>query len=193
MDVAEDAERAAASLADWLARLTFAGLTTDEVTERIIESVAAWADGQGWRVYRRAPSVMPLPPPMSRQRSVLDVACARPAGPPVVVEVDHTNRRRTVDKLVAEAAAGRIPIWVRWGTGRFVAPPAPVQMVTCEVSRYAGAQGQGRLHARVPAVDRPPPMHSVEGAGGAAAIALPIPSVDCPGALSARPRSGGGA
>src|SRR5262245_42588782 len=104
-----------ASLAAWLARLTFDNRTTDQVTALVIDAVVEWAGDQGWRVYRRAPSVVPLPPPYSRQHSVLDVACARPAGPPVVVEVDHSNRRRTVDKLLAEAEAGRIPIWVRWG------------------------------------------------------------------------------
>lgn len=177
MDVAEDGERVAASLARWLERLTFVDLTTDEVTARIIESVVAWASGEGWRVYRRAPSVMPLPPPLSRQYSVLDVACARPVGPPVAVEVDHTDRRRTMDKLVAEAGAGRIPIWVRWGTGRFVAPPRPIHMVTCEVTRRNGSAG-GRLHARMQVNDRPPPEHSVEGTGIAAAVALPIPFMD---------------
>jgi hypothetical protein len=174
MDVAEDAERVTASLAAWLDRLTFQSLTTDEVTARIIESVVEWGSEAGWRVYRRAPSVLPLPPPLSRQHSVLDVACARPDGPPLAVEVDHTDRRRTVDKLVAEAGAGRIPIWVRWGTGRFVAPPPPVQMVTCQVTRHS-QPGLGRLHSRSQAADRPPPEHSDDGPGIAAVLALPIP------------------
>lgn len=178
MDVAEDGERVAASLDRWLERLTFVDLTTDEVTARIIEAVLAWAGGEGWRVYRRAPSVMPLPPPLSSQYSVLDVACARPNGPPVVIEIDHTDRRRTMDKLVAEAAAGRIAVWVRWGPGRFVAPPPPIHMVTCVVTRHNGPAGQGRLHARMPVHDRPPPVHSVEGAGTAATVALPIPFTD---------------
>src|SRR4051794_41579408 len=125
----------AASLAARLAGVTFAGLTTDQVTARIIDEVAAWGSAHGWRVYRRAPSVVTLPPPMERQHSVLDVACARPDGPPIVVEVDHTDRRRTVDKLLAEAEAGRIGIWVRWGTPPFKPPPMPVQMVTFEVTR----------------------------------------------------------
>nr|BFE71729.1 hypothetical protein GCM10020092_050300 [Actinoplanes digitatis] len=111
-------------LAAWLARLTFADLTQDEVTARIIDAVAAWGDAQGWRVYRRAPSVVTLPPPMDRQHSVLDVALARPGAPPVVVEVDHTDRRRTIDKLLAEAGAGRVAVWVRWG-GRGASPSRP--------------------------------------------------------------------
>ncbi len=157
----------AAELSAWLDRLTFADLTTEQVTARIIDEVAAWAGGRGWRVYRRAPSVVRLPPPLDQQHSVLDVACARPDGPPLAIEVDHTDRRRTVDKLLAEAEAGRVPIWVRWGTGPFREPPPPVRMVTCEVTR------RGRLNTRMP--DRPPPPH---GTGVVDAVVQPIPMED---------------
>lgn len=178
MRVADDSERIAASLAGWLDGLTFPDATTDQVTALIIDSVVDWARAAGWRVYRRAASVVPLPPPMSGRHSVLDVACARPAGPPVVVEVDHTDRRRTVEKLLAEAAAGRIPIWVRWGPGRFVAPPPPVRLVTCLVARRPGPAGQGRRYSRLPATDRPPPAHSATVIGSADAVALPITVAD---------------
>src|SRR3954454_12435824 len=118
----------AAALDEWLAGLTFADLSADAVTVRLIDEIAGWGAAHGWRVYRRAPSVMTLPPPLDRQHSVLDVACARPDGPPLAIEVDHSDRRRTVDKLLAEADAGRVPIWVRWGTGGFREPPPPVRM-----------------------------------------------------------------
>jgi hypothetical protein len=178
MDVAAEGERVAASLAERLAGLTFVDLPADEVTAQVIDAVAGWAAGQGWRVYRRAPSVVPLPPPLERQHSVLDVACARPDGPPVVVEVDHTDRRRTVEKLIAESEAGRIAVWVRWGTGRFVAPPPPVRMVTFEVTARRGTAAQGRRYTRLPAVDLPPPAHSAGGPGTGDAVTLPLPPVD---------------
>ncbi|MET8149366.1 hypothetical protein ACIBSW_34430 [Actinoplanes sp. NPDC049668] len=159
-------------LAAWLARLTFADLTQDEVTARIIDAVAAWGDAQGWRVYRRAPSVVTLPPPMDRQHSVLDVALARPGAPPVVVEVDHTDRRRTIDKLLAEAGAGRVAVWVRWGPGRLAEPPAPIRMVALPVTRH-----QGR-YARRTEPDRPAPEHSPQAAAAGEAIELPLPGQD---------------
>jgi hypothetical protein len=124
----------------------------------------AWGAAQGWRVYRRAPSVVTLPPPLERQHSVLDVACARPDGPPLAIEIDHTDRRRTVDKLLAEADAGRAAIWVRWGTGPFREPPPPVRMVSCTVTRRA------KLFTRMPG--RPAPAH---GVSIAAAQEMPIP------------------
>ncbi|MDP9817436.1 hypothetical protein [Spirilliplanes yamanashiensis] len=157
MEPADDGPAVAASLAERLAGLTFTDLTTDEATAAIIDAVAGWGAARGWRVYRRAPSVVPLPPPLQRQHSVLDVAFARPGGRPVAVEVDHTHRARTVDKLLAEAGAGRVAIWVRWGPGRFTAPPEPVRMVTLEVARRAGR------HTLAP--DRPPPAHSGGAAG----------------------------
>ena len=155
----------AASLAEWLDRVTFTELTTDQVTARLIDEIAAWGSGHGWRVYRRAPSVVTLPPPMERQHSVLDVACARPDGPPLAIEVDHTDRRRTAEKLRAEADAGRIAIWVRWGRPPFAEPPPPVRMVTCEVTRRA------KLHSRTH--DRPAPAHSA-GIGQAQELTIPL-------------------
>ena len=151
MDTADDGTRTAQSLAAWLERLHFAELPADRATARIIDAIAGWGESQSWRVYRRAPSVFPLPPPL-KGNSVLDVACARPSAPPVVVEVDRLDRPRTVDKLLAEAAAGRVAIWVRWGAGPFTAPPLPVHLVTRPAVRR-----QGSWHTEA---DRPPPPHS---------------------------------
>jgi hypothetical protein len=157
----------AADLAARLDGLVFADLTTDQVAARIIDEVVAWGRGHGWRVYRRAKSVVPLPPPLEQQHSVLDVGVARADGPPLAIEVDHTDRRRTVEKLLAEAEAGRLTIWVRWGTGPFAVPPLPVRMVTLQVTR------RGHTYSRRP--DRPPPPH---GSAVIGAAAEPIPLDD---------------
>jgi hypothetical protein len=162
MDTADDGTGTARSLASRLGGLTFADLTTDQVTARLLEEVTGWAESQGWRVYRRAPSVFPLPPPL-RGNSVVDVACARPEGQPIVVEIDRLERRRTVDKLLAEAAAGRLTILVRWGSGPFEPPPLPVHLVTKQAVRQ-----RGHWHT---VTDRPAPRHS--GAVAAAPEELP--------------------
>ncbi|BCB77673.1 hypothetical protein Pflav_040830 [Phytohabitans flavus] len=151
-----DGERVAASLEGWLAGVTFADLGADEVTDLLVDAVVAWAEGQGWRAYRRAPSVMPLPPPYEHRHSWIDLGCARPEGPPIAVEVDRTDRQRTVDKLLAEAEAGRVAIWLRWGTGPFAAPQPPVHMVTCQVTARRGA---GR-YTKQPVRERPAPEHT---------------------------------
>ena len=163
METADDGTRTARSLTDWLSAVQFTGLGNDQATVRILDAIVAWGEQQGWRVYRRAPSVFPLPPPL-RGSSVLDVACARPDGPPVAIEVDRLDRPRTVDKLLAEAAAGRVAIWVRWGAGPFRSPPLPVHMVTREAART-----KGHWHT---VADLPAPRHSsaVETAGEAAEL-----------------------
>jgi len=148
----DDAADCAASLAQRLATLTFTGRSTDEVTRLLADTVVAWGEAQGWKVYRRAASVTRLPPPYDHQHSFVDVACARTGGKPLVIEIDHTDRRRTIDKLLAEAVAGRIPIWVRWGSRAFAAPPPPIQMVTVPVTTQRG------LHTRL--TDLPVPEHS---------------------------------
>ncbi|WP_433204962.1 hypothetical protein ACQP00_36900 [Dactylosporangium sp. CS-047395] len=150
MDVAE-------ALRAHLDRLVFADRGTDEVTELLIAATVDWAVGEGWRAYRRAKSVVPLPPPYEQQFSVVDVGIARPSAPPLVVEVDHADRRRTLDKLAAEAAAGREALWVRWGTGRFAVPERPVRLVAFQVISRRGPSGS-RVHSHT--AERAAPEHS---------------------------------
>jgi hypothetical protein len=164
-----DGERVAAALGEWLASLTFADRDADEVTALLVDSVVAWAQSQGWRAYRRAPSVMPLPPPFAHRHSWVDVGCARPAGPPIAVEVDRTDRQRTVDKLLAEAEAGRVAIWLRWGSGPFAAPPAPVHLVTCPVT---ARRGTGTRYSRQPARELAAPEHTAAAAAAGEQVDL---------------------
>jgi hypothetical protein len=151
VDTADDGTQTSRSLESRLDALSFADLTADQVTARLVDEVVRWGEEQGWRVYRRAPSVFPLPAPL-RGNSVVDVACARPGAQPIVIEVDRLERQRTVDKLLAEAAAGRLAILLRWGSGPFSPPPLPVHLVVREAVRQ-----RGHWHT---VADRPAPRHS---------------------------------
>ncbi|WP_067500352.1 hypothetical protein [Actinoplanes sp. TFC3] len=155
-----------------LAALTFSDLTQAQVTTLVIDTVAAWGEGHGWRVYRRAPSVLRLPPPMDQQHSVLDVALARPDGPPIVVEVDHTHRQRTIDKLLAEAEEGRLPFWVRWGPGKIIEPPPPIILLSLAVTRSQGRYSRSLLAA---------PEHSATAALTGEITELPLAAAPEPG------------
>lgn len=154
----DDGARLGASLGAWLAEVSFTDRDADQVTELLVAAVLAWGTDQGWRVYRRARSVLPLPPPYADRHSWVDVACARRDAAPVVVEVDRSDRRRTVDKLLAEAAAGRVALWVRWGRAPFAPPPPPVHLVGCPVDARRDASGGRVFSAR--SAPRPAPSHS---------------------------------
>ncbi|GAB1640906.1 hypothetical protein [Krasilnikovia sp. MM14-A1259] len=169
MDVTADGARLAADLEARLADLSFTDADQHQVTAQIIDAAVAWAQEQGWRAYRRAASVVSLPAPMQHRQSVLDVACARPAAPPIAIEVDHSDRQRTVDKLLAEAQAGRVAIWIRWGPGRFAAPPAPVHLVTVAVTRRPGSR-----FSRSHAAELPPPRHSLDAPVAGDVQTLPL-------------------
>jgi hypothetical protein len=172
-----DGDELAAALGAHLDALAFADRTTDEVTALLIDAVVAWGLARGWRVYRRAASVVPLPPPYERQHSVVDVGCARADGPPVVVEVDHGDRRRTAEKLRAEAAAGRVAVWVRWGGGRFAPVEPPVHAVVCRVTSRTALGSGVRVHSRAVDSDRPAPEHT-SASGGYTPEALPATDPD---------------
>ncbi|GAA1657740.1 hypothetical protein ACFQY4_28010 [Catellatospora bangladeshensis] len=154
----EDAERVAASLTAWLGTVTFEDRDADQVTDLLVQSALAWGAAQGWRVYRRARSVAQLPPPYADRHSWVDVGIARQGLPPIVVEVDQSDRKRTLEKLQAEAAQGRVALWLRWGTGPFHHPPAPVCLVAYQVT--ARKDATGRRTFGTPAAERPAPVHS---------------------------------
>lgn len=154
----DDAERVANSLARWIASVSFVDRDADEVTELLIEAVIWWAQERGWRAYRKARSVFALPPPFEHRHSFVDVGIARRDGDPIVVEVDRSDRKRTLDKLAAEAERGRVALWLRWGTGAFADPPAPVRLIGCHVEARKAADG--RKVFSTPGQEKPAPRHS---------------------------------
>lgn len=158
MEDGKDAERVADSLSRWIASVSFVDRDADEVTELLIEAVIWWAQEEGWRAYRKARSVVALPPPFEHRRSFVDVGIARRDGKPIVVEVDRSDRKRTLEKLAAEAQRGRVALWLRWGAGAFAAPPEPVRLIPCHV--VARKTADGRKVFSTPARDKPAPTHS---------------------------------
>jgi hypothetical protein len=165
MEEGGDPDRVADSLARWIASVSFEDREADQVTEFLVEAVIWWAQEHGWRAYRHARSVVPLPPPMSHLHSFVDIGIARRDGGPIVVEIDRTDRKRTLEKLAQEAAQGRVALWLRWGTGTFATPPDPVKLIPCRVE--ARKTSDGRRVFSTPAVEKPAPRHSgVDLSGG---------------------------
>ncbi|MFG1771735.1 hypothetical protein ACGFIX_19350 [Nocardia salmonicida] len=46
-----------------------------------------------------------------------------------MVEIDRANKRWSLDKLVAEADAGNIALWVRWRGATLIEVPSTVGLV----------------------------------------------------------------
>jgi len=158
MEEDSDVDRVADSLSRWIASMSFVDRDADELTELLIEAVIWWAQEEGWRAYRKARSVVALPPPFEHRHSFVDVGIARRDGNPIVVEVDRSDRKRTLAKLAAEAQRGRVALWLRWGTGTFATPPAPVRLIPCHVEARKSADG--RKVFSTPVQDLPAPTHS---------------------------------
>ncbi|MEV4167359.1 hypothetical protein [Nonomuraea dietziae] len=152
MEIALRAERAGMSLARWLGPLAFTDWSAARVTSELTRAIVAWGTARGWRVRCEVPSLAGLPGSHPDRPGYLDVVCERLGAPPIAIEIDQTDKASSVRKLVAEAEAGVVPVWVRWGDPVGQVVPAPVALVVIETPyRLAGPTGR-RLYSRA-AVD----------------------------------------
>jgi hypothetical protein len=140
MDLALRSSRAAESLTKWLGPLTFTDWSAPRVTAALTRGVLDWGAAHGWRVRREVPSIAGLPGAHSDRPGYLDVVCERLGAPPIAIEIDRTDKQWSSRKLLSEADAGAVAVWVRWGSPRTWIVPHPVALVdiptTCR--RLAG-------------------------------------------------------
>src|SRR6476661_8409807 len=107
--------RATSSLQAWLDRLEFVGLSRQVVTATITAEVVAWAKAHRFDTRQEVEAVAKKRKPYGRNIGLLDVACTHPSGQQLAIEVDFTNKIWSIEKLAAEADAGKLAIWVKWG------------------------------------------------------------------------------
>jgi hypothetical protein len=140
MDLALRSSRAAESLSRWLAPLAFSDWSAPRVTAALTRGVVDWGVAHGWRVRCEVPSIAGLPGAHPDRPGYLDVVCERLDGPPIAIEIDRTDKQWSSRKLLCEADAGAVAVWVRWGSPRTWTVPHPVALVdiptTCR--RVAG-------------------------------------------------------
>ncbi|MEU8070657.1 hypothetical protein AB0B20_12955 [Micromonospora sp. NPDC049151] len=142
MDLALRSSRAAESLSRWLAPLTFADWSAPRVTAALTQGVVDWGAAHGWRVRREVPSIAGLPGAHPDRPGYLDVVCERLDGPPIAIEIDRSDKQWSSRKLLCEADAGVVAVWVRWGSPRTWIVPHPVALVDIPTTRRRVA---GRL------------------------------------------------
>ncbi|MBF6215779.1 hypothetical protein IU487_32800 [Nocardia puris] len=122
----KDSETAqlASSLTSWLADVRVTGLSAREATALITEQTVRWAHANGWTVDLEREALIARRTGRRMYHGHLDVFCWRDDHLPcIAIEIDRSNKRWSVEKLLAEADTGNIALWVRWyGTTRIVLP-----------------------------------------------------------------------
>jgi hypothetical protein len=147
MDLAERASQEAESLSRHLLPLSFTDRPSTWVTDELTRWVVGWGVDNGWRVRREVLSIAGLSMTRPDRSGYLDVVCERHGHPPIVIEIDRSNKTWSTHKLLGEAQAGAIALWVRWsGVHPPTLPPTiGVVRVPTTVRRIDGQ----RMHSRV--------------------------------------------
>ncbi|WIM99954.1 hypothetical protein ACTOB_003624 [Actinoplanes oblitus] len=100
------------------------------MTALLTEHVVGWASDQGWRPEREVRGRIVRQTINGPRQARLDVVCERPGGlPPVAIEIDRTGKVWSLQKLIAEADAGAVALWVRWRGRTQIAVPAEIGLV----------------------------------------------------------------
>lgn len=161
MDLALRSSRAAESLTRWLVPLTFTDWSAPRVTAALTRGVVDWGVAHGWRVRREVPSIAGLPGSHPDRPGYLDVVCERLGAPPIAVEIDRTDKQWSSRKLLCEADAGAVAVWVRWGSPRTWIVPHPVALVDIPTTRRRVSgrllYSRAEVDAPVAAAAPPPP------------------------------------
>lgn len=112
-----DAETAALaeSLRAWCSSINREGLATPQTTALLTTAVCRWAEDQGWTPRLEVWGRISRPTRRGPRRARLDTVCDRPSGMrPIAIEIDHHGKVWSLQKLVAEAEAGSVALWLRW-------------------------------------------------------------------------------
>ncbi len=110
-------------------------MTSTQTTKTITEYTLAWAHRRRWKVATEVPALVQRIINDRVYNGRLDVVCERSWWrPPVAIEIDRANTRWSLDKLIAEADAGHIALWVRWRGDTVIDVPPNVGLVDIRAS-----------------------------------------------------------
>ncbi|GAB3857963.1 hypothetical protein ACFPIJ_18695 [Dactylosporangium cerinum] len=156
---------ASTSLAEWLSPIGFSSATASQVTARLTAEVERWAEHYGFACATEG-SVQYYREGLFGPRwtnGYIDVVGIRPTGLSLAVEIDRTDKVRSLAKLASRAADGTVAIWLRWCHATSMLMPPGVAAVDFRVDRYytnTGPRFRRQPHLTWPAPParlKPPP------------------------------------
>jgi hypothetical protein len=126
---------------DDLARALFSlessTLTTGAMTARITRAVVAWAAARGWVVRTEARVGVGE----EARRGFVDVIVLRqPTAPDLAIEIDSADKPWSVDKLRHAAAAGMVPVWIRWGDDGWAGTFHDIDVIQLQLTRRVASR-----------------------------------------------------
>lgn len=146
----------AASLHRYLKPLRLSGLTAVQATRLVTYETVCWADEQGWQVAYEVWGRITRQSKNGPLRARLDLVCARPAKQPsVAIEIDKHGKTWSLQKLQAEAEAGRVALWVRWHGRTQVEIPDSVGLGLVDIHDTADYQPSARTPRHRPVLASP--------------------------------------
>jgi hypothetical protein len=81
-------------------------------TEFITSSIESFARSRGLACEREV--FLGLNRKTDGYKGLIDVIIKRPEGMPYAIEIDSSNKRWSLEKLLHAHSIGYVPIWVRW-------------------------------------------------------------------------------
>lgn len=107
----------------------------------LTEHTAQWARRRRRSIVFEAPARASKQIGGRRYRGRLDLLCTGWFVRSIAIEIDRSNKTWSLDKLVAEADAGRITLWVRWAGESVIEVPAAVGLVDIRASAAWSRRG----------------------------------------------------
>ena len=96
-------------------------------TEFITSSIESFAHSQGWACEREV--FLGLKRKTDGYKGLIDIIIKRPEGMPYAIEIDSSNKKWSLEKLLHAYRKGYVPIWIRWCTKINIKIPSVINLI----------------------------------------------------------------
>jgi hypothetical protein len=96
-------------------------------TEFITSSIESFARGRGWGCEREV--FLGLNRKTSGRKGLVDIVIKSPERILYAIEIDRSNKKWSLEKLLHAHSIGYVPIWVRWCAKINIQIPAVINLI----------------------------------------------------------------